>query len=198
MIEVVFGGVGGQGVVLASRMMALILMEEGYSIKSTETIGMAQMGGAVTSHLRASKGLIHSPFVRLGGADYIIAFEPAEAVRNAKYAGPEAMFLINERGIKPVTDTLAKEDYNPDGEIESLKRDFEKVHSLDLEGFLEELGSKRPLNIIYVGMAMALMGISKALGLEVLGKNIPERFLVINEKAFEEGYRLGEKVGKDS
>lgn len=194
MINIVLAGVGGQGTVLASKLISLMLMDKGYYVKCNETIGMAQMGGAVSSHLRASKDKIYSPFVNEGGADMILAFEPAEALRNIRFANKETKIIINEEPIKPVTDTLSKKDYKVEDIIQEIKDTFPNTLSVNLIDFLDrEIASRKPLNISIIGMALGLglADLSLEDGKEAIKKHMPERFQEMNLIALEKGYQIG-------
>lgn len=103
-------GVGGQGTVLASKIIAASAMIEGSAVHSAETIGMAQRGGSVTSHVRI--GEAYSPLIPYGTADMILAFEPAEAVRNLIYLKKGGIVIVNSVPVKPVTESLADTGYD--------------------------------------------------------------------------------------
>lgn len=102
--DILVCGVGGQGTVLASKLIASAYMAKGETVHSAETIGMAQRGGSVTSHVRI--GEAYSPLIAQGGADIILAFEPAEAVRNLAYLKKGGIVITNNVPVKPATDSL--------------------------------------------------------------------------------------------
>lgn len=104
-------GVGGQGVVLASKLIAYAALDKGMFVRTTETIGMAQRGGSVVSHVRMGEE-IHSPMIPKGQADVILAFEPAEAVRSLPYLREGGMLIVNRKAVKPVTATLGGGQYD--------------------------------------------------------------------------------------
>ena len=103
--DILICGVGGQGTVLASRIIAAAAMEEGSPVHSAETIGMAQRGGSVTSHVRIG-GEAYSPMIPFGAADMLLAFEPGEAVRNLRYLRKDGIAVVNTAAVKPVTESL--------------------------------------------------------------------------------------------
>ena len=113
-------GVGGQGVVLASRLIAYAAMEQGDFVRTTETIGMAQRGGSVVSHVRAGCE-VHSPIIPAGTADVIIAFEPGEAVRCLPYLKEGGMVVTNRQIVKPVSASLGGSSYNAEEMLDHLK-----------------------------------------------------------------------------
>ena len=108
--DILICGVGGQGTVLASRIIAAAAMEEGSPVQSAETIGMAQRGGSVTSHVRVG-GEAYSPMIPFGAADMILAFEPGEAVRNLRYLREGGVAVVNTAVTKPVTESLKDTGY---------------------------------------------------------------------------------------
>ena len=109
--DILICGVGGQGTVLASRIIAAAAMDEGSPVHSAETIGMAQRGGSVTSHVRIGEGAC-SPLIPFGGADMLLAFEPAEAVRNLKYLREGGLTVVNTAPVPPVTESLRPTGYD--------------------------------------------------------------------------------------
>ena len=139
-------GVGGQGTVLASKLIASAAMEKGQNVRTTETIGMAQRGGCVVSHVRAGDK-INSPLIPKGSADVIIGFEPAEAVRCLSYLKPDGTVIVNARAIKPVTSTLGGSAYDGREMIEYLKSNVKNLIIVDGESICEECGSPKVLNI---------------------------------------------------
>ena len=165
-------GVGGQGTVLASKIIAASAMIEGSAVHSAETIGMAQRGGSVTSHVRI--GEAYSPLIPYGTADMILAFEPAEAVRNLIY--------------------LKKGGYDGTAMLEYLKSKCGCV-VIDAKKICEPFGSSRYFNIAILGVAVGTgrLGISKETILKEIEKRVPSKFVETNKAAFFAGYGEGEK-----
>ena len=114
-------GVGGQGVVLASKLIAYTAMLKGMQARTSETIGMSQRGGAVVSHVRIGEE-IFSPMVPKKSADVILAFEPAEAVRNLSYLKKDGVVVVNKKAVKPVTATLTQNSYDGSEMLDYLKK----------------------------------------------------------------------------
>ena len=114
-------GVGGQGVVLASKLIAYAAMEKGLNVRTSETIGMSQRGGSVVTHVRMGE-TVHSPMIPKGSADVIMAFEPAEAVRNLSYLKEDGVMVVDKKAVKPVTATLTQSKYDGQEELEYLKK----------------------------------------------------------------------------
>lgn len=146
-------GVGGQGVVLSSKLIAFAGIKKGLNVKTTETIGMAQRGGSVVSHVRLSDSEVASPLISKGQADVIIAFEPAEAVRNLSYLKQNGLLIVSDKAVKPVTSTLSKAEYNSNEMLEYLKQNVNDLVIVDVEKYLTELKSSKVLNLTLLGIA---------------------------------------------
>lgn len=182
--NIVLCGVGGQGTVLASKLIAAAAMKKGISVMSAETIGMAQRGGSVFSHIRLGEHL-HSPMIAKGTADIIIGFEPAEAVRMLPYLKDNGQVIVSSHAIMPVTSTLSGADYDGKEIILYLKKVVNNLLVVDSEKACHELGSSKVLNILLLGAAIS----SGALGLteeelrEAIKDRLPEKFHDLNYRA---------------
>ena len=181
-------GVGGQGVVLASKLIAYAALDKGKFVRTTETIGMAQRGGSVVSHVRAGDE-IHSPMIPEGQADVILAFEPAEAVRNLKYLKKDGIVIVNQKALKPVTSTLGGSSYEGPEMIEYLKKKVNRLFVIDGERICSESGSSKVLNVALLGVAAAseALEISVSEMEEKLRKQVNPKFLEVNLKALKLG-----------
>lgn len=184
--NIVLCGVGGQGTVLASKLIAAAAMKKGISVMSAETIGMAQRGGSVFSHIRLGEHL-HSPMIAKGTADIIIGFEPAEAVRMLPYLKGNGQVIVSSHAIMPVTSTLSGADYNGKEIILYLKKVVNNLLVVDSEKACHELGSSKVLNILLLGAAIS----SGALGLteeeiqDAIKERLPEKFHDLNYRALQ-------------
>ena len=185
-------GVGGQGVVLASRLIAYAAMEQGDFVRTTETIGMAQRGGSVVSHVRTGEE-VHSPLIPAGSADVILAFEPGEAVRCLSYLKEGGLVITNSRIVKPVTASLGGSSYSGDEMLAYLMKKAGRVIVVDGEEICREAGSPKVLNVALLGAAAesGALGISMDEMLEAVRKNVKEKYIALNEKALKLG---GEQV----
>lgn len=185
-------GVGGQGVVLASRLIAYAAMEQGDFVRTTETIGMAQRGGSVVSHVRAGEE-VHSPLIPAGGADVILAFEPGEAVRCLPYLKEGGLVITNSRIVKPVTASLGGSSYNGDEMLDYLEKKAGRVIVVDGDEICRMAGSPKVLNTALLGAAAksGALGISMDEMLEAVRKNVKEKYIALNETALKLG---GEQV----
>lgn len=181
-------GVGGQGTVLASRVLAQTAMERGEDAGTAETIGMAQRGGCVVSHVRIGSG-INSALVPEGGADLLIGFEPSEAVRCMKYLKPDGVCVVSSRAVQPVTAALTGKRLDSGEMIAYLKKHLRRVIVVDTEEICESCGSPKVLNVALLGAAAesGRAGISISEIQEVLRKRLPEKLIDMNLKAL----RLG-------
>ena len=189
MISCILSGVGGQGTVLASKLLAKAAMASGLEVRTTETIGMAQRGGSVVSHIRMGE-TVDSPIVPQKSADVVIAFEPAEAVRVLPYLKDNGTMLVCDSPIMPVTSSLGG-GYDIDEIINFLKKKVSKLTIFSGDKFLESCGNAKALNVALLGTAAntgALPFSSDELE-NVIKDNIPEKFLELNIKAYDFGKR---------
>lgn len=177
-------GVGGQGTVLASKLLAYAAMEKGQDARTAETIGMAQRGGCVVSHVRVGEQ-IHSPLIPKGQADVILAFEPAEAVRCLSYLKEDGTVVVNKKAVKPVTASLTGSDYDGSEMIEFLQKKVKNLILIDGDSVCEQLGSAKVLNIVLLAAAAKSGKLSmNTEELKAAIKNrIPEKFHALNLKA---------------
>lgn len=184
-------GVGGQGTVLTSKLIASSVMEKGYDVMSAETIGMAQKGGSVFSFLRYGMD-IYSPMFSRKQADIIIAFEPAEAVRMLPYLKENGAVIVNSTPIIPVTAALHGSDYNGDEMISFLRDKVKKLIVLDGENACQNAGSPRALNMIMLGVAVStgLLDITSEDIISAMKRTVKPQFFEMNEKAVAMGYEI--------
>ena len=191
--DILICGVGGQGTVLASKIIAAAAMEAGDPVHSAETIGMAQRGGPVTSHVRIGEEA-YSPLIPFGSADMILAFEPAEAVRNLRYLKPDGIVIVNSVPVKPVTESLMPTGYDGTEMIAYLKKKCSCI-VIDGEELCRPFGSSRYFNIAILGVAAGAgrLGIDKDTILSEIVRRVPERYLETNKAAFLAGAEIGEQ-----
>lgn len=145
-------GVGGQGTVLAAKVLSQAAISGGQKVMSAETIGMAQRGGSVVSHVRIGED-VFSPLIPEGNADIIIAFEASEAVRNIRYLKSGGLVIVNEKIVQPVTASLTGKNFDKDVMIEYLRQHSGEVISVDTDKACMELGSTKVVNIVLLGAA---------------------------------------------
>ena len=177
-------GVGGQGVVLASKLIAYAALDKGMFVRTTETIGMAQRGGSVVSHVRMGEE-IHSPMIPKGQADVILAFEPAEAVRSLPYLREGGMLIVNRKAVKPVTATLGGGQYDGHEMLDFLKKKVDNLLIMDGEAVCRQAGSAKVLNVALLGAAAASGALDISIpDMEVeIKKKVKPQFVELNQKA---------------
>lgn len=183
--NILLTGVGGQGTVLASKLIAAAAMKKGLPVMSAETIGMAQKGGSVFSHLRIGKGVM-SPMIRRGTADLLLAFEPAEAVRMLPYLREGGTVVVNSHPVMPVTAALKGTDYTGREMIEYLQKTVTELLVIDGWQAMRELGNPKVLNVVMLGAAIksgALDFLTEEELLEAIRDKVKPRFVALNERA---------------
>ena len=189
--DILICGVGGQGTVLASRIIAAAAMEEGSAVHSAETIGMAQRGGSVTSHVRVGDGA-YSTLIPRGSAELLLAFEPAEAVRNLAYLKPGGTAVVNTVPTRPVMESLNPTGYDGKEMTEWLKQKCSCIF-VNADEVCAPFGSAKFLNLILVGIAAGSgkLGIGKDTLLRQIERYVPARFLETDTRAFLAGFAIG-------
>lgn len=188
MTNVLSVGVGGQGVVLAAELLALAAAADGYDVKQTEVHGVAQRGGAVSSHVRIGPK-VFSPLIKPGDVDILFAFEKLEALRYAHYLKKDGIAIVNDFEIEPVRFPADTRPY-PKGAIDFLKSKGFRVIPVAATQIAIELGDRRVANAVLLGVLSRFLKISEETWLKVLRERIPERFLAKNLLAFSEGLKL--------
>lgn len=184
-------GVGGQGIILASKILSTGLINAGYDVKMSEVHGMAQRGGSVTTQVRYGKK-VNSPIIGNGQADIVVAFEEMEAMRWIDHLKPEGRLVINNYRIPSVPVLIGEKEY-PDGIIESLKSKVDTV-ILDAMDIAQEIGNPKTQNIVMLGALVGALGIDEVKWDEVIEELVKERFVEINKIAFNKGKELAEKL----
>lgn len=176
-------GVGGQGTVLASKLIALCAINQGMSALTAETIGMAQRGGSVVSHVRIGNEL-HAPMIPLGEADIIIAFEPGEAVRNIEYLKKGGTIIVNTKAVMPITAALGMH-YDGAEMLSFLHKLDCNVVEVDGERICRELGSAKILNVVLLGAAAksGVLGLTIEQLEEAVRTKLNPKFIDLNCKA---------------
>ncbi len=189
--DILLCGVGGQGTVLASKLIASAAMHCGETVHSAETIGMAQRGGSVTSHIRIGDSAF-SPLIPKGSADLILAFEPAEAVRNLPYLKKDGTVIVNRIPVKPTTEALADTGYDGNAALTFL-REHCRCLVVDSEKLCAPFGSTKFFNIALLGVAAGCgcLGIPSEVMLKEIEEAVPEKYKEPNRKAFLTGMEAG-------
>jgi indolepyruvate ferredoxin oxidoreductase beta subunit len=182
--SVLIAGVGGQGVVLVSELLALAALAAGEDVKQGEFHGVAQRGGAVFSHVRFGDK-VHSPMAPLATVDYLVALEKLEALRYAHYLKPAGTVIINEHTVEPIR--LADQRPYPDDAIEFLSGKGFDVVPVAATELAIELGHHRAANVVLLGALAEKLEIPSEIWEQTINQRIPERFLSLNQAAFAAG-----------
>ena len=185
--SIVLCGVGGQGTILASKLLAAAAMSKGLPVKTAETIGMAQRGGSVFSHVRIGDG-VASPLIGRGRADLIIAFEPAEAVRQLPYLREGGTVVVSTRPIIPVSATIGGPAYDLAAVMAYLREQVgERLVVVDADAAAEALGSAKCLNVVLLGAAVrtGVLALTADDIRSAIAARLPERFHELNFRALD-------------
>ena len=187
--NIVLCGVGGQGTVLASKLIATAAMGRGIPVKTAETIGMAQRGGSVFSHVRVGDGAA-SPLVGRGTADVIVAFEPAEAVRQLPFLRRGGAVVVSNRPVVPVSAMTGGPAYDLEAIMGYLRAQeasgrIGDLAVVDADRAAQELGSAKCLNVVLLGAAVrsGALGLSAEDVRSAIHERVPERFWELNDRA---------------
>ncbi|MDO9536547.1 MAG: indolepyruvate oxidoreductase subunit beta [Bacillota bacterium] len=184
-IDFLMAGVGGQGTILASNILAEAGVELGYDVKTAEVHGVAQRGGSVESHVRWEGERVYSPLVEQGKADYVIGFEMLEAGRWPMYLHKDSVVLINRYRIPPPAVNLGKATYPPDQEIEAiLSCKGSEILWIDATEIARGLGNPAMVGVVLLGALSGLVGGAEDLWLSVIERLVPDKFVEMNKKAF--------------
>lgn len=187
--NILFSGVGGQGILLASEVTALGLLAKGYDVKKSEVHGMAQRGGSVTAQLRYGKK-VYSPLIEPGCADIQVAFEMMEAVRYLPYLHKGSKVIVNTQMILPPAVATGQTDY-PENILERLTEQEIEVVRVDAFDLAREVGEVRTANVVMVGAMSVFLPIDGEAFEEVIRARVPERFRDVNVKAYHKGREAG-------
>ena len=178
-------GVGGQGSLLASKLLGRLLLTRGYDIKVSEVHGMSQRGGSVVTYVRFGEK-VYSPVIDKGQADYIVSFELLEAARWTEYLKPGGKIITNTQQINPMPVIIGAAQY-PENLVEKMKAAGIDVDAFDALSLAEEAGSSKAVNIVLMGRLSKYFDFTEEEWLEAIERSVPAKFLELNKKAFELG-----------
>ncbi len=178
-------GVGGQGTLLASKMLGQIYMSQGFDVKVSEVHGMSQRGGSVVTYVRYGDEVC-SPLLELGESDYIISFEALEAARWLPYLKKDGMIITNTQQINPMPVITGAASY-PENVIEKIKDTGARVDAMDCLALAREAGSEKAVNIVLMGRLSKYYDFPLEAWEEALDAVVPEKFRELNHKAFQLG-----------
>ena len=183
--NVMIVGVGGQGSLLASKLLGKLLLNKGYDIKVSEVHGMSQRGGSVVTYVRFGDK-VYSPVIDKGQADFIVSFELLEAARWTEYLKPGGKIIVNTQQINPMPVIIGAAEY-PENLVEKMMAAGLDVDALDALTLAEEAGSSKAVNIVLMGRLSRYFDISPEQWLAAIEQSVPPKFLELNKRAF----RLG-------
>lgn len=181
-------GVGGQGTLLTSRIIAKVAVDMDYDVKVTEVHGMAQRGGSVVSEVRFGEK-VYSPIIKKGDADIILAFEKLEAARWLDYLKPDGMIIINNERVDPLPVMSGKAKY-PVDIVDRIKQNIPRTRLIDATDIAVSCGNAKAANVVLVGVLSSAIGIPTDKVESAITELVPPKALDINLKAFHQGYEL--------
>ena len=184
--SVMIVGVGGQGSLLASKLMGRLLTDEGYDVKVSEVHGMSQRGGSVVTYVRFGEK-VYSPIITEGEADVIISFEKLEAARYAPYLKQGGRIVVNTQQIDPMPVIIGAAEY-PDHVLDELTAKGVAVEAMDALALAEQAGSAKAVNIVLMGRAAHHFDIPYEKWITAIENTVAPKFVEMNKKAFDLGY----------
>ena len=188
--SVLFVGVGGQGSLLASRLLGSAMMDRGYDVKVSEVHGMSQRGGSVETYVRYGEK-VYSPVIDPGEADIVLAFEQLEAARFLPFLKKGGVVVTNTQKIDPMPVVTGAAQY-PQGLLEAIEGQGARLLALDALSLAEQAGSVKAVNVVLIGAMAKSLGTEKEIWLKTIEKTVPPKFVEMNKKAFTLGYEAGE------
>lgn len=180
--SVLIVGVGGQGTLLASRLLGNAMVAAGHDVKVSEVHGMSQRGGSVVTYVRYG-GKVYSPIIDKGQADFILSFELLEAARWTEYLKPGGRIVTNTQQINPMPVITGAAQY-PQGLVEKMRQAGMDVDAFDALSLAEEAGSAKAVNIVLLGRLSKSFDFSQAEWEQAIRESVPPKFLELNLRAF--------------
>ncbi|MBQ5850921.1 MAG: indolepyruvate oxidoreductase subunit beta [Lachnospiraceae bacterium] len=182
-------GVGGQGTLLASKLLGRVLVQKGYDVEVSEVHGMSQRGGSVVTYVRFGQK-VYSPVIDKGEADVIVSFEKLEAARWIEYLKPGGQIITNTQEIEPMPVIIGAAEY-PNGLVNKMQEAGAKVDAADFLAVAEQAGSAKAVNIVLMGrLSKYYPEIEEQDWLDALNAVVPPKFLELNRKAFALGRKM--------
>lgn len=180
--NVMIVGVGGQGSLLASKLLGHLLLSEGYDVKVSEVHGMSQRGGSVVTYVRFGEK-VYSPIIDKGEADYIVSFEKLEAARYVEYLKADGRIVVNTQQIDPMPVIIGNMSY-PENLVEKMQDKGITVDAIDCLSLAEQAGSAKAVNLVLMGRLSKYFDISEEKWLKAIEECVPAKFVEMNKKAF--------------
>ena len=181
-VNIMIVGVGGQGSLLASKLMGNLLVNEGHDVKVSEVHGMSQRGGSVVTYVKYGDK-VYSPICDKGEADFIVSFEKLEAARYASYLAKDGKIIVNSQEIDPMPVIIGAAEY-PHGALDNLTNSGLFVDAIDALTPAMEAGSSKAVNIVLMGRLSKYMDIPEEKWIEAIKQSVAPKFVEMNLKAF--------------
>lgn len=187
-LNIMIVGVGGQGTLLASKILGNVAMKKNYDVKVSEVHGMAQRGGSVVTYVKFGEK-VYSPIIEKGEADIILAFEELEGLRWLEYLKPGGKIILNRQVINPMPVIIGKAKYpeNIAGRIKDAVKNTVFVEALPIA---KECGNSKAVNVVLLGVLARSTEVDKDIWIDAIREVVPQKLLDINIKAFEAGYGI--------
>lgn len=183
--SILFVGVGGQGTILASKLLTEGVLKAGYDVKMSEVHGMAQRGGSVSTQVRFGEK-VSSPLIEKGTADVVVSFEKSEALRWLPFLKKGGALVVNDYEIHPITVLIGSEKY-PESVSEKLREAVENVNIINAAEIAEGLGNIKAQNVVLLGALIKALNLTDLNWDEIIEENVPKKAVELNKKAI----RLG-------
>ena len=180
--NVMIVGVGGQGSLLASKLLGYLLLNEGYDVKVSEVHGMSQRGGSVVTYVRFGEK-VYSPVIDKGEADFIVSFEKLEAARYVEYLKKGGRIVVNTQEIDPMPVITGAASY-PENLIDKMEAEGIAVDAMDCLSLAEQAGSAKAVNLVLMGSLSRYFDIPEEKWISAIEKCVPEKFVEMNKRAF--------------
>ncbi len=178
-------GVGGQGTLLASKLLGRLLLDQGYDVKVSEVHGMSQRGGSVVTYVRYGDK-VYSPVIDKGEADFIVSFELLEAARWLEFLRPDGRLITNTQQTNPMPVITGAAEY-PQNLVDKMTAAGAQVDAMDALALAEEAGSSRAVNLVLMGRLSRYFDLPEEVWQNAITNSVPEKFLELNRKAFHLG-----------
>jgi indolepyruvate ferredoxin oxidoreductase beta subunit len=189
--NILFCGVGGQGILLASEVTSYALIKAGFDVKKSEVHGMAQRGGSVEAHLRYGEK-VYSPLIEPGTVDLQVSFELLESVRYLPYLSQQSKVIVNTQKILPPTVSTGVQEY-PGNVLQELEQRGLDVYPMDAFEVARSVGELRTVNMVLVGALSTFLPVSEQDFLDVIAERVKKNFVEVNMEAFRKGREMTAK-----
>jgi len=193
--NLVIVGVGGQGTLMASRILGRLAMDAGAVVKVSEVHGMSQRGGSVITHVRVGE-TVYAPLVTLGGADYLLSFEALEATRAAAYLKPEGTVIVNSQRISPMPVITGAVAY-PENPLAHEALSGHRVEALDALALATQAGSQKAVNLVLLGVLSRHLPFTDEAWRHAIAASVPRQTMSVNIQAFEAGRAAGASIAAE-